>query len=420
MTRPPRARTQRRAERGAAAALVAIVFGTGVLLGVSALALDVGSIWHERRQLQNSADAAALALASKCAKSPTSCTSGSSVVSTYANANVRDGATSIDGVCGRFSGTGFTPAGAWTACASATDDSTARAQKQGNLGECLPLPDSLRTGAGSTTPYVEVKVGTGSGTTQSLLPGIFAKAVTGRDNPHVTACARAAWGPAQPTTQHVLNITMSECDWRAQTGYTGPGTAVYPAGPTGSWPGYTTGTWPSSEQRIYTKGNPTSCDTSAPGGTAPGGFAALAGAVSCNSDLTVGPSGYMWAQGDPGNDLPCTSTELSALRGTVVHLPVFDCQTDAPVTVTSTTDCNSGNGSHNYYRISGYAAFYVAGWRLSSDNVKSIRPPNANACTGGDRCLVGWFLKDVVATAPSAPATGGAPNYGLTGAYPAG
>lgn len=417
-----RDRRRRRRERGGAAAIVAMMLGTGVFFGVSALALDVGSIWWERRQLQNGADAAAIALAAQCASSPASCSPTSPVIANYANKNAADGATSNDGVCGRFSGTGFTPGTAFTACPSASDSAITEFNKTRNLAECLPLPAQYKVPPGSNAPYVEVRVGTGTGSSPSPLQGFFSKAITGSDNPHVTACARAAWGPVYPKTQNVLNITISECDWKNQTGYTGPGTATYPAGPTGPAPGYTVGTWPSTEHKVYTKGNPTSCDTSSPGGTAPGGFAALSAAAGCQSTLTLDPvTGDTWAKGDPGSDLPCSEAQLLALRGTVVYLPVFDCLTNSIQTITATTNCSSGLGSNNWYHIGGYAAFYLAGWHLASTQINSIRPPHAAACTGGDRCLVGWFLADTVASVPGGFGGGGtAPNYGLTGVWSAG
>ena len=410
---------RRRLERGGAAALVAVIFGGGVFLGVSALTLDVGSIWWERRQLQNSADAAALAVASKCADSTTAaaCLLPNSTIAAYANANTADKATSIDGVCGRFI------AGLST-CPSASDNAAAESAATQNLAKCLPLPASFKTGgANANTPYVEVRVGTGSGATQSQLSGIFSRAVTGQDNPHVSACARAAWGGARPTSATVLNITISECDWRAQTGYTGvAGSAVYPAGPVGAKPGYTALTWPLFEQTVYTKGNTTSCDTSSPGGTAPGGFAALSASAGCSSVLSLGSDGYFWAEGDPGNDVPCDGSQLTAYQGTVVYLPIFDCMTDAVVTVTASTNCSSGNGSHNQYRISGFAAFYLAGWHMSNTSADSIRPPYKKACpAGGDRCLVGWFIADTVAAPPSSGSGGGgSPNYGIQTVFPAG
>ena len=51
-------------ERGASAVLVAILLVP--LLGFAAIALDVGALYVERGQLQNGADAAALAIAQDC------------------------------------------------------------------------------------------------------------------------------------------------------------------------------------------------------------------------------------------------------------------------------------------------------------------------------------------------------------------
>lgn len=52
-----------RNERGATAALVALLFGGFVVTGLLAWSADAGQIFWERRQTQNAADAAALALA---------------------------------------------------------------------------------------------------------------------------------------------------------------------------------------------------------------------------------------------------------------------------------------------------------------------------------------------------------------------
>lgn len=53
-----------RRERGAVAVMVAI--SMVVMMGVAALSIDVGSAYSERQQLQNGADAAALAIATNC------------------------------------------------------------------------------------------------------------------------------------------------------------------------------------------------------------------------------------------------------------------------------------------------------------------------------------------------------------------
>ena len=60
---------RRSTERGAVAVLTAVVVGA-VLLAILALSVDVGGMTLERRQLQNAADATALALAQDCGAGP--------------------------------------------------------------------------------------------------------------------------------------------------------------------------------------------------------------------------------------------------------------------------------------------------------------------------------------------------------------
>ncbi|GAA3310720.1 TadE/TadG family type IV pilus assembly protein [Arthrobacter ramosus] len=79
-------------ERGAAGVLVALMML--VLIGVGAVAVDVGQIYAERAQLQNGADAGALAVASSCAKG--SC--NISLAGPLANSNANDGASTVKSV----------------------------------------------------------------------------------------------------------------------------------------------------------------------------------------------------------------------------------------------------------------------------------------------------------------------------------
>jgi Flp pilus assembly protein TadG len=67
-------------ERGAAAVIVALLMV--VLLGCAAISVDVGMLYAERAQLQNGADAGALAIAQDCAENGTSvCQARSAAVS---------------------------------------------------------------------------------------------------------------------------------------------------------------------------------------------------------------------------------------------------------------------------------------------------------------------------------------------------
>ncbi len=390
-------------------------------MGMLALTVDVGSIMFERRQLQNAADSTSMALAMNCAKDTTKCTPALNKpeMISLAGLNAADGLAQLavradapDGMCGRNTGNLNMPL-----CASSATNAPIA-----NLAECPPLPSSLASGQGLLTAYVETYSLTKStATNNTILPSIFSRALTGAfTGKSHTACARAAYGPVAPTSDTVLALTMSECDWTSQTGYSGPGTATYPTGPSGAWPGYdlTTRPWPAFERAIYSKGNPTTCNTSSPGGTAPGGFAWL-DTVSASSCLATVPVNG-WVHGDTGND-GCSSPDLNNYRGTVIHVPVFDCMAASAITITATTNCNAGSGNNTYYHISGYAAFYLSGWWLTQSQKASIRPPGGYACANPDRCIFGWFLKDLVTQGDIAPPPpGGTPNYGLTVVKPAG
>ena len=64
-----------------------------VLLGAEAIAVDVGAMYAERAELQNGADAAALAIAQDCADG--SCLTTDATAQLYANSNAKDNATNI-------------------------------------------------------------------------------------------------------------------------------------------------------------------------------------------------------------------------------------------------------------------------------------------------------------------------------------
>ena len=85
-------------DNGAVAVLVAIL--AVVLFGFAALVIDVGALYHERRQLQNGADAAAFAVAQACAAGD--CGDYEADADSFADGNALDDAARIpdEGVCG--------------------------------------------------------------------------------------------------------------------------------------------------------------------------------------------------------------------------------------------------------------------------------------------------------------------------------
>jgi hypothetical protein len=77
-----------RSDRGATAVLFGLLLVP--LMGVMAISLDVGALYAERAQLQNGADAAALAVAFDCADS-NGCTAAMATAAKFSSANALDG-----------------------------------------------------------------------------------------------------------------------------------------------------------------------------------------------------------------------------------------------------------------------------------------------------------------------------------------
>ncbi len=84
-------RARLKSERGASAVLVGILMVP--IIGCLAIAVDVGALYAERAQLQNGADAAALAIAQGCAKG--ACTGSEATALSFANSNANDGASNV-------------------------------------------------------------------------------------------------------------------------------------------------------------------------------------------------------------------------------------------------------------------------------------------------------------------------------------
>jgi Putative Flp pilus-assembly TadE/G-like len=80
-------------ERGAAGVLVAVMML--VIIGAGALAVDVGQIYAERAQLQNGADAGAIAVAQACHATGCSQAEAEAVAGALANGNSNDGQSNV-------------------------------------------------------------------------------------------------------------------------------------------------------------------------------------------------------------------------------------------------------------------------------------------------------------------------------------
>lgn len=283
-------------ERGAVTVLVALLMPV-VLLGLGAIVLDFGALYAERRQLQNGADAGALALAKDYARSASpTCVpgAGTGLAGSYANDNANDAAGSnVQSVT-------------------------------------CPAPNRVR-----------VTTSTSSADGGFLRP--FLGQVLGAGNTTVTSSAVAAWGPPS-SLMSGLPLTISQCEYAA---YTSGGLAVGPP-------------FNTALERVLHFHNDTAhesgCPSSTSGSDAPGGFGWI---LSGNCQATTSLASPT-LDADPGLNIPssCTSSYLDSLLGTVVGIPVFGTTNGL---TGANLDYHLGPGYVGFYltgyRLSGNPAF---------------------------------------------------------------
>ena len=285
-----------RDDRGAVMVFVALLMPV-VLLGLGAIVIDAGALYAERRQLQNGADAAAIALAKQYASSATAtCVpgGGAGTADSYADQNANDASGSaIESI----------------ECPMANEVRVTSATQSADGGVMRPVLAQF-LGAGGTT---------------------------------VRAAAAAAWGPPAGLTSG-LPLTISQCEYNAATA---GGLAVGPPFD------------PALEQVLHFHNSTThesGCPTSASGSDAPGGFGWLLSS-SCQATTSSTTPVY---DADPGLNIPsgCTSAYLNSLIGTVVSIPVFGTTNGL---TGSNLDYNMNGGYVGFYltgyRLSGNPDF---------------------------------------------------------------
>jgi hypothetical protein len=349
-------------ERGAAATLVALVLGAGVLLGMGALVVDVGRLYVEREELQSGADAAALALAEVCGRERELCAGQANEAREYAGRNAKDRVSAVTVICGRGPGLPGCP------------------DPAPNLTGCIgDAPESFS--------YVEVRTSTEMVDGATLLPPAFARMLTGQEGyegTRVGACARAAWG--SPASAEGLGITFSYCEWLKMTG---DGTQFY----TG------TGTPPASMQRtvrLKDSQGQLDCDASPPGGDAPGGFGWVDGADDdCHALVSLGTYG-----GDQSPDAP---------KGCETFLPTVSLSDNRVANLVPVYDTVTGQG-HVTYTLKGFAAFIITGYKLNGQLKRESWLTNDHPCDGPsqERCIYGYFTRALITT----PGRVGGPDLG--------
>lgn len=400
-----------RRERGAVATIVTVLVTFGVVLGMLAISADLGSVTSQRRFSQNSSDAAAMALGIACSKKDTTICNATAKTSTQITSIAAANSTGVNVTDACASAVAQTTAGGSVPLA------TCLAGVTSDLGACLPATTST-----ALLPYVEVRTmntantpfgGAISGGTQSTRP--------------VPACSRAAWGPPGQYTAKVP-IVVSECEWVRNTS---SGT-VYQTGPAGAAPGYGTSAgqtpWPplSAEITILLKST-TTVPCAINGKDTAGGFGYVVPSGGCGALVSIND----WAQIDTGSSPPDSScySVLNGLLGTVIELPIFDClvkQATIPTgPITGYADCtgSAAGGANSYYHIKGWAKFYLTGYKVGGgggvQQAASLLSGSV-PCSGGDRCISGWYVTGTLAGAGTPLPPTGDNSFGANLVVPAG
>jgi Flp pilus assembly protein TadG len=341
-----------RDERGVIGVLIAMMFGAGVLTGIGALVIDAGQLFQERAELQNGADAAALAVAKSCATGTCAAAAATTLAAQYANANASalTGNTAASVVCGT---------GALGACPGVTGAQT----------DCPAAPVG---GAG----YVDVRTSTLVGGS-ILLPPIFAKSLLGNGSYQgstVKACAQAQWGGAPPPGIITAAFTISACEWWQATT---AGTVYAPV----------TAPLAANDRQIKLRSG---------AGAGCTGYATPADAVSLFGWMKEGNPGGCTSNSIPGPTYPVlTSTPTDCNPGlfndwtnrhTVIDIPVY----------TSVTGC-CGSAVYN---LQGIAAFVVTGYNVPATFGGTTSEPDwlnaALSCSGATYCINGYFVSPLV------------------------
>lgn len=337
----------RRDDRGAVAVIVAVLLAT-VLLGMCAMVIDVGQVYQNRAELQNGADAAALAVAKSCATA----TCDTSQAGTYADSNasaLTSHEAQVDAICG-------------------TSTLGACLAPDGKITDC-PAPPA------SVAGYVDVHTSTDSPAGPFLAP-VFAQLLLGNstyDGTTVHACAQAAWGG--PAALSTVAVTFSACEWDLAT-QNGQQFAEPPPYPPHNLPAA------SYDQvlKLHTTSSNTSCPTEPAGADAPGNFG-WTDDPNGNCTITISNGSY---GGDTGNGVSkACKAALAADQAnkTLVYVPIY-------VSV-------GGTGTNSVYVLQGFAAFVITGYSLPGAFASDWLNP-ANNCSGSDKCINGYFTQALI------------------------
>ncbi len=342
-----------RDDRGGIGVLIAILFASGVLLGVAALVVDVGLLYVVQGRLQDGADAAALAIARSCAAG--SCMP--SVAETYIGQN----------------GSAGGPPAASLICGSADlgtcpEDGCGAADGSRQLTACPPSWPGQN--------FVDVSATATLGTAQ--LPMNFARTLLGSRSADsgqgtVAACAQAAWGA--PASALVTALTVPYCAWYQATG----GGQSYPP-----LPSATASTSPAPTADVVLRLGSQYQESSDGGCAGPGlgSFGWIQDQTgACSAELTGGYPGDS-SGGTISAPTLCEQAIASAQAArTFLVIPVY-------------TSMTSQYGV-NDYQLAGFAAFVVTGYQFPDLSAPDWLNPAAS-CDQSASCVDGYFTKTLI------------------------
>jgi Flp pilus assembly protein TadG len=347
------------AEDGAVAVTVAVVLV--VLMALSSIVVDAGNLYYERRQLQNGADAAALAIAYDCAGSD--CGAPGATANELALAN-NSGGSNVESIA---------PAAVTPASSQVTV--TVRS------GEIDGSPGVVRNVFHAASTAL---LGAASGSEESI----------------VRASATARWGGAGLRPEYgLLPLSVSLCDFMGSPGpfsvaaldaraATLPSVDGLPRNGAGLVTGGVT-------VILHAAGDADAC-TVAPGFSAeaetrmPGGFGWLdinRGTCGVNI-LGTEADGQFWVNSENGMS-PVGRTCLAARYQQATPVPVFTAFRTSP---------------RKAYRLYAPSAFFITGIRVPQLDLGAVP-----SCGGGCWAIRGHFVRTLDPTAPIA----GGPSLGV-------
>jgi hypothetical protein len=333
-------------DHGAIGVLVAIFLAAGVLFGMGAMVIDVGRLYQNRAELQNGADAGALAVAQQCSTGSCSETSAKTLAGTYANENaskLTGNTAAIDTLCGTASGLD-------------------------SCGTTAPqfCPPNL---SGS---FVDVITTTQVGGSH-LLPPIFAQTLlSGYNGTQQKICAQATWGVSD-----ALGVTICSA-WEASS-----------AGKMVPYP--VTAAPPISDEVTFSLDN-AACN-GAPGNV---GWTNPSSALNCNT--VINGTTYGGSTGASNNNSDCatrfsnawTNGSTADWTDAVVFIPMFSNVTNP--------------GSNATYTLAGYIGFVVTSYNVPSMGMSGSGKGNSaqdwlnpsGGCQKNNKCITGFFVNQTL------------------------